>query len=70
MFCLAHANKTVTDEYAKVLEDVQFRREGVEMTSLGFTLPEAEQPTLRKLRNRSEQLKVGAAVCNVRKRKA
>lgn len=50
-FWLGHANKTVTDEYAKLFEDVEFRRAVAESMGLGFTLlPKTEKPIVRKVR--------------------
>ncbi|MGB2793228.1 MAG: site-specific integrase, partial [Candidatus Acidiferrales bacterium] len=42
-FWLGHANKSVTDGYSKLKEDVPFRKKVVEQVGIGFELP-AEKP--------------------------
>jgi integrase len=42
-FWLGHANKSVTDLYSKLKEDVTFRRKVAEQVGIGFELP-AEKP--------------------------
>jgi integrase len=37
-FWIGHAPKTVTDEYSKVKNDVDFRREAADKVGLGFDL--------------------------------
>jgi integrase len=49
-FWLGHANKTVTDEYAKLFEDVEFRKEVVDSVGLGFEIPRENAPFVRKVR--------------------
>jgi len=39
-FWLGHANKTVTDLYSKLKDDVTFRKKVVEEVGIGFELPE------------------------------
>jgi integrase len=41
-FWLGHANKSVTDGYSKLSEDVEFRKECAEKTGLGFAIPASE----------------------------
>jgi integrase len=38
-FWLGHANKSVTDEYSKLKEDVAFRKKVAEQVGIGFELP-------------------------------
>ena len=38
-FWLGHANKSVTDGYSKLSEDMDFRKECAEKVGLGFTIP-------------------------------
>ena len=38
-FWLGHANKTVTDDYSVLKEDVTFRKEVAEKVGIGFELP-------------------------------
>jgi integrase len=38
-FWLGHANKSVTDGYSKLKEDVPFRKKVVEQVGIGFELP-------------------------------
>jgi hypothetical protein len=38
-FWLGHANKSVTDGYSKLKEDVAFRKKVVEQVGIGFELP-------------------------------
>jgi integrase len=38
-FWLGHANKTVTDEYSRLKEDVTFRKEVAKKVGIGFELP-------------------------------
>jgi integrase len=38
-FWLGHANKSVTDGYSKLKEDVAFRKKVVEQVGVGFELP-------------------------------
>jgi integrase len=38
-FWLGHANKSVTDGYSKLSDDVEFRRECAEKVGLGFAIP-------------------------------
>src|SRR5208283_5061439 len=38
-FWLGHANKSVTDVYSKLKEDVAFRKEVAEQVGVGFELP-------------------------------
>ena len=42
-FWLGHANKSVTDGYSKLKEDVTFRKQVAEQVGIGFELP-AEKP--------------------------
>jgi hypothetical protein len=42
-FWLGHANKTVTDLYTELKEDVTFRKKVAEQVGIGFELP-AEKP--------------------------
>jgi hypothetical protein len=42
-FWLGHANKSVTDVYNKLKEDVTFRKKIVEEVGIGFEIP-AEKP--------------------------
>jgi integrase len=60
-FWLGHANKTVTDEYAKLFEDMEFRREVAESVGIGFTLPPVEGPIVRNVRRKSKQSEVEVA---------
>jgi integrase len=39
-FWLGHANKSVTDTYSKLKEDVAFRKQVVEQVGIGFEIPE------------------------------
>jgi integrase len=48
-FWIGHADKTITDEYSQIREDVEFRRFTAEQCGLGFTLPEL--PVARIARN-------------------
>jgi len=38
-FWLGHANKSVTDDYSKLKEDVTFRKKVAEQVGIGFELP-------------------------------
>ena len=38
-FWLGHANKSVTDGYSKLKEDVTFRKKVAEQVGIGFELP-------------------------------
>ena len=38
-FWLGHANKTVTDDYSRLKEDVTFRKEVAEKVGIAFELP-------------------------------
>src|SRR5580698_4840442 len=42
-FWLGHANRSVTDVYSKLKEDVAFRKKVAEQVGIGFELP-AEKP--------------------------
>ena len=41
-FWIGHAEKSVTDGYSKVKEDVEFRKEVAERIGLGFELPPSQ----------------------------
>ena len=41
-FWLGHANKSVTDDYSKLKEDVPFRKQVAEQVGIGFELPTVE----------------------------
>ena len=43
-FWLGHADKSVTDGYSKLKEDVEFRREQAERIGVGFALPASMRP--------------------------
>ena len=47
-FWLGHANKSVTDGYSKLKEDVAFRKKVAEQVGIGFELP-AENPKLHPI---------------------
>jgi integrase len=57
-FWLGHANKTITDEYSKVKEDVAFRNEVASQVGLGFVL---ESPIVRNVRRKEEAVEVAVA---------
>ena len=46
------SNRTIADEYAKLFEDVEFRKEVAEDIGLGFTLPLTEEPIVRNVRRK------------------
>ncbi|MFZ0462806.1 MAG: site-specific integrase [Candidatus Acidiferrales bacterium] len=54
-FWLGHANKSVTDGYSKLKEDVPFRKKVVEQVGIGFELP-AEKPEVAPNCTQSELL--------------
>ena len=54
-FWLGHANKTITDDYSKVKDDVAFRDEVACEAGLGFAL---ESPIVRNVRRREEAVEV------------
>jgi len=54
-FWLGHANRTTTDEYAKLSEDVEFRREMAERIGLGFELTQREEPIVRSVRRKEAE---------------
>ena len=41
-FWLGHANKSVTDDYSKLKEDVAFRKKVAEQVGIGFELPASD----------------------------
>jgi delta 1-pyrroline-5-carboxylate dehydrogenase len=45
-FWIGHADKSVTDGYSKVKEDVEFRRFTAEQAGLGFDLPTIGSPVV------------------------
>lgn len=51
-FWLGHANRSVTDAYAKLFEDVEFRKEVAERIGLGFEFPQTEEPIVRNVRRK------------------
>lgn len=54
-FWLGHANKSVTDVYSKLKEDVAFRKKVAEQVGIGFGLP-AEKPDVAPNCTQSELL--------------
>jgi hypothetical protein len=54
-FWLGHANKSVTDVYSKLKEDVAFRKKVAEQVGIGFELP-AEKPEVAPICTQSELL--------------
>src|SRR6202007_1877310 len=54
-FWIGHANKTITDTYCKVQEDIAFRQEVADKVGLGFVL---ENPIVRNVRNNSKEVEV------------
>jgi len=58
-FWLGHANKTVTDVYSKLKEDVTFRKQVAQQVGIGFELP-AEKPQLAPNCTQSELLSTSA----------
>jgi integrase len=61
-FWLGHANKSVTDGYSKLDEDVEYRREVAEKVGLGFELPTETAVVVPKVRKilRAEKVEVAA----------
>lgn len=53
-FWLGHADRTVTDGYSRLSEDMEYRRMGAEQTGLGFALPEPLIPTIPRIASREE----------------
>jgi hypothetical protein len=45
-FWLGHADKTVTDGYSKLSDDVEYRQSVAQSAGVGFTLPAATAPVL------------------------
>jgi len=43
-FWIGHAPRTVTDEYSKLKDDVEFRKDVAERVGLGFSLPRQLHP--------------------------
>ena len=41
-FWLGHANKSVTDDYSKLKEDVEFRKKVAEQVGIGFEVPASD----------------------------
>jgi integrase len=50
-FWLGHADKSVTDGYSKLKEDVEFRRDQAEKIGTGFALPVSMRPMRPKISN-------------------
>jgi integrase len=57
-FWIGHADKTITDTYCKVQEDIAFRQEVADKVGLGFVL---ENPIVRNVRNNSKEVEVAVA---------
>jgi integrase len=60
-FWLGHANKSVTDGYSKLDEDVEYRREVSEKVGLGFKIPTGPAVVVPKVRKNLRAVKVGIA---------
>ena len=54
-FWIGHADRTITDTYRKVQEDIAFRQEVAEKAGLGFVL---ENPIVRSVRKKEPLLKL------------
>ena len=54
-FWLGHANKSVTDGYSKLKDDVAFRKKVAEQVGVGFELP-VEKPEVAPKCTQSELL--------------
>jgi len=59
-YWLGHSDKTVTDAYSKVADDVDFRKEIAEKLGIGFDLPVLEAPGVQSVHN--SQAEVEAVV--------
>jgi integrase len=57
-FWLGHSNRSITDEYSKVAEDVEFRKQVAEQVGIGFQLPASIAP---KEPNCTEEVEVASA---------
>lgn len=60
-FWLGHSNKTVTDEYVKLFDEVDYRKEMADRIGLGLELPREERPIVRNVRRKSDKVEVGVA---------
>jgi hypothetical protein len=58
-FWIGHTDKTITDTYSKVSEDVAFRQQIADQIGLGFKL---ESPIVRNVRRNSadEEMEIAA----------
>ena len=54
-FWLGHANKSVTDVYSKLKDDVVFRKKVAEQVGIGFELP-VEKPEVAPICTQSESV--------------
>jgi integrase len=60
-FWLGHANKSVTDGYSKLDEDVEYRKEVAEKVGLGFVIPTGKVVVVPNVRKKSVKVEVAVA---------
>jgi len=58
-FWLGHSNKSITDEYVKLFEEMDYRKGVADSIGLGFELP--AEPIVRNVRRISKSTEVGIA---------
>ena len=58
-FWMGHSNKSITDEYVKLFEEVDYRRGIADSIGLGFELP--AEPIVRIVRKKLKSVEVGIA---------
>ena len=60
-FWLGHANKSVTDGYSKLDEDVEYRKEVAEKVGLSFVIPTGNVVVVPNVPKKSVKIKVAVA---------